>query len=59
MAQKALDKINTDEKIQAAAAAGAAAGYQKALTDRGDETISDENKALAKEALEKLDHQDG
>ena len=56
MAQKALDKINTDEKIQAAAAAGAAAGYQKALTDRGDETISDENKALAKEALEKLDH---
>lgn len=42
MAQKALDKINTDEKVKAAAEAGAAAGYQKAAAEMGGGGITEE-----------------
>jgi hypothetical protein len=42
MATKALNKIETDEKVKAAAEAGAAAGYQKASSEMGGGGITDE-----------------
>ena len=56
MAVKALDKIETDEKIRAAAAAGAVAGYTTAAGENNG--IDDATRKMAKEALDKLDAND-
>lgn len=46
MAERALSKIETEEKVKAAAAAGAVSGYEAAAGDNAG--IDDETKRLAK-----------